>query len=46
MTDERTTERGSSGLERIRERTRTAVRFVADVLRGHARSRHLDNREK
>jgi len=46
MADERTAERGSDGLERIRERTRATARFVADVLRGHARSRHLDTREK
>ncbi|QZX98989.1 hypothetical protein [Halobaculum rubrum] len=46
MANDRTAEGGPSGLDRIRERTRATVRFVADVLRGHARSRHLDNREK
>ncbi|MFB9824267.1 hypothetical protein [Halobaculum roseum] len=46
MTDDRPTEREPGGLERLRERVRAAARFTFEVLRGHARSRHLDNREK
>ncbi|QZP38214.1 hypothetical protein [Halobaculum magnesiiphilum] len=46
MTDDRTTEREPGRLERVRERARAAAWFTFDMLRGHARSRHLDNREK
>lgn len=39
-------ESASGGWRRWRDAVVAAARWAVDVFRGHARSRHLDNREK
>lgn len=41
-----TDESASEGWRRWQDAVAAAAEWAADVFRGHARSRHLDNREK